>query len=192
MPKISRNPIIINDLIYVNASSIVKKAQEDDSMILRWYSNNEEIASMRCQIIGGHNPHTACFIFHSKAGPECIEIEITTIASNLGIGKVPFFVCPITKTRCRRLYLVAGRLASRLVIKGALYDSQVWSKKYRELNDMFGAAFLLDDLYDKVFVPYFKPTYRNAPTRSLNRITRKIANLEGRLQDEVTEEFLRF
>jgi hypothetical protein len=192
MPKQKRNPIIINDLIYVNASSIIKKAKEDDTMTLRWYSNNEEIASMRCQIIGEYNPHKACFIFHSKAGQQCIEVKITTTTSNLGIGTVPFFVCPITRTRCRKLYLIAGRLASRLAIKGALYESQVWSKKYRELNDTYGAAFLLDELYDQVFVPYFKPTYRDSPTRSLNRITRKIANFEGRLQDEVLEEFLRF
>mgnify|MGYP000176646934 CR=1 FL=1 len=192
MPRKSRHPVIINDLIYVNASSIVKKAQEDDSMTIRWYSNYEEIASMRCHIIGEYNPHTACFTFHSKAGPQRIEVEISTITSNLGIGKIPFFVCPITKSRCRKLYLIAGRLASRLAIRGALYDSQVWSKKYRELNDTYGAAFLLDELYDQVFVPYFKPTYRDSPTRSLNRITRKIANFEGRLQDEVLEEFLRF
>jgi hypothetical protein len=177
MPRISRHPVIINDLIYVNASSIVKKAQEDDSMTLRWYSNNEEIASMRCQIIEEYNPHMACFTFRSKAGPQRIEVEITTIISNLGIGKVPFFVCPITKTRCRKLYLIGGRLASRSAIKGALYDSQVWSKKYRELNDTFGKAFQLDDLYDKMYAPNFKKFYRGEPTSNYSKIMRKIVSL---------------
>ena len=68
---------------------------------------------------------------------------------------------------------------SRLAIKGALYDCQVWSKKYRELNDTFGKTFLLDELYELMYASNFKKTYRTKPTSNYTRLIKQIINIES-------------
>ena len=179
MPRESRHPVILNELLTIKASSIMSKAKDGPSMILRWYSRGEQVAGMRCLVEQKDGETLVHFMYHSNVGPEHIQIHISTTPSNLGIGLIPFFVCPITGQRSRKLYLIGGKLASRHAIKGALYDCKIWSKKYRELNKTFGKAFQLDGLYDKLHAPYFKQTYRGKATSTYNRLVDQINKIES-------------
>ena len=61
-----------------------------------------------------------------------------------------------------------------------LRGTQIWSKNYRELNDTYGAAFLLDELYEKMYAPNFKKAYRGKPTWIYQNLMKKINDIEGR------------
>lgn len=190
MGKLTRNLVVIDKLLSINASSIAQKAKEDQSMILRWYSGRDQVAGMRCEVKEQDGQLIAFFMYYSNAGPEHITIEITTTASNLGIGRIPFFVCPISGQRCRKLYLINGKLLSSAAIKGALYDCQTLSKKYRALMLAFDRPFQLDKLNKRVESPYFKPIYRGHPTSTLKHIAQKIATLQQCSSSDILKEIL--
>lgn len=67
------------------------------------------------------------------------KIELDFIPSNLGIGEVPFFLCPKTGNRCRILYKAYG---SRIwksrdaYTKTIFYESQTGSR-YSKYNDEY-------------------------------------------------------
>jgi hypothetical protein len=48
------------------------------------------------------------------------------------------------------------------------------------LNDTYGAAFLLDELYEKMYAPNFKKAYRGKPTWIYQNLMKKINDIEGR------------
>lgn len=60
-------------------------------------------------------------------------IGITVIKSNLGKGEVPYFICPVTNTKCRILYLSYETLmfCSRKAFgKKFFYECQIQSKRW--------------------------------------------------------------
>ena len=178
MPRKSRHPIILDDLLSFSASSIVQKSKEDSSLLLRWYTNGELTAGIHCEVEKQKDTLVAHFKYHTQNDPTHLSVKITTTASNLGIGRIPFFVCPISGKRCRKLFLIQGHLISGSAIKEALYDTQTRSKKYRTLLPLFERPFQLEKLQKQIHSPYFKPMYRSKPTRTLRHIAEKIANLQ--------------
>jgi len=70
----------------------------------------------------------------------CYDINLSYYPSNLGIGEVGYFLCPITKKKCRTLYFVDGYFVSRYCFKG-IYECQTYSKQYRQIKKMFDAVF---------------------------------------------------
>ena len=60
-------------------------------------------------------------------------IETVTTPSNLGRGRVRYFVCPMTGHNCRTLYWYGGRWGSRHACPEALYVCQTRSKLARQV-----------------------------------------------------------
>ncbi|MDB9963711.1 hypothetical protein OAD50_01370 [Vicingaceae bacterium] len=189
MPRKKSYPVLINDLLRINVASILNQAKPNEIMLISWSENDEVIASLKYyKSIQGCD--YVYFYYCYKGDSFSCQIGLTYTTSNLGIGKIPFFVCPVTLAKCRRLYLFQGRLVSRNAIRFCLYESQTWSKTIRRLYNTFGEDFLLDELYDQIYQPYFKKTYRAKPTQLLLKISQKIAILEHRNQDEVLKDIL--
>jgi len=46
-----------------------------------------------------------------------------------------------------------------------MYESQIQSKKYRQLDKTLGAYFRTDDLYSQLYQKHFKKTYAGKPTK---------------------------
>jgi len=177
MPRNSRNPVILDDLLQVSVSFLLQEGDPDQIMILKWHNDQIEIASMTYRIVESVGFHSICFTYLYSGESKHVEIELVSKPSNLGRGQVHFFVCPITSKYCRKLYLFQGYLTSRLAIPGGLYDSQVWSKQYRRFNNTFGRIFQLQKLNEKLCSPHFKMEYRGKPTKSFLRLTSKIDNI---------------
>lgn len=68
--------------------------------------------------------------------PKRYKVKLTTMNSNIGGGKIWFFVCPFTNKRCRKLYLGSDYFAHRTAYTG-MYSSQTESKFYRRLSKIF-------------------------------------------------------
>jgi hypothetical protein len=84
------------------------------------------------------------------------KVNIVTMPSNLGKGNVLYFICPLTNQRCRKLHLINGKFMHRSTLSNPLYSKQIESKRWRELNKLFGAPFELEKLYDKLWSKGFK------------------------------------
>ena len=110
--------------------------------------------------------------------------QIVTKLSNLGKGVVRFFVCPVTRTLCRKLRLYGNRFVSGRAMRGALYNSQAASKHERLLPRGWASS---------DFIPvkrYGKPCYRNRMTPYGRRLMRYEAIVE-RCQVMAAEWWLR-
>ncbi|WP_299465389.1 hypothetical protein [uncultured Microscilla sp.] len=102
------------------------------------------------------------------------KIDLVNIPSNLGKGKVWFFVCPVTGKHCRKLHYVNGYFMHRTAFKG-FYRGQIESKAsrwmYKAVNDMVkGQAAQKMILSGKVL-----GSYAGKPTKRYLRLQKQIA-----------------
>lgn len=102
------------------------------------------------------------------------KIELITKPSNLGKGRVWFFVCPQTGKHCRKLYFSNSYFLHRTAFKGLFYEKQIESKKMRNFRYLFGNDFLADEIYEQIYSKYFKKTYNGKPTKRYLRLKSKL------------------
>ncbi|CAM1366091.1 conserved hypothetical protein [Tenacibaculum litopenaei] len=107
------------------------------------------------------------------------KIHLVSMPSNLGKGLIWYFLCPQTKKRCRKLYLINGYFLHREAFNGCLYETQTLSKKYRKLDKTFGVYFRTDDLYSQLYKKHFKKTYAGKPTKKYLLIMEQIQKAES-------------
>jgi len=105
-------------------------------------------------------------------------IKLTPQKSNLNRGEIWLFVCPVTNKHCRILYLYNGMFMHREAIKDCMYESQTYSKYYRQMDKTLGAYFKIDKHYESLHKKHFKKTYAGKPTKRYARIKREIAKGE--------------
>jgi hypothetical protein len=104
---------------------------------------------------------------------QLIEQKITIVKkpSNLGKGELCFFECTQTHKLCRNLYFCNGLFLHREAAKGYLYESQTFSKKYRDIIKHLGNN---DSLYECLYKKHSKKHYRDKPTKRYLKLIRKI------------------
>src|SRR5690606_22140593 len=111
--------------------------------------------------------------------PRNYKVRLVFVPSNLGKGRIWYFLCPHTGKRCRKLYSIGGYFLHREAFNGCMYESQTQSKKYRQLDKTLGAYFKTDDLYSQLYQKYFKKTYAGKPTKKYLRIMEQIRKAEN-------------
>ena len=98
------------------------------------------------------------------------RIELVSVPSNLGKGSVFYFVCPVTRRRCRKLYLIGKYFLSRFAFPSALYTKQTQAKSWRHLSRAFDVLNLRDERIDFIAKRYAKTWYKGKPTKRFQRI----------------------
>ena len=99
---------------------------------------------------------------------ECLKTQrkylILLIAkpSNLGVGKLWFFVCPFTRKKARKLYLQNGIFRSRTAVRNGFYEQQIRSRKDRSMFSFLEIAWSEENEWKK----WGKKTYRGKPTKA--------------------------
>jgi len=111
--------------------------------------------------------------------PRNYKVGLVSIPSNLGKGEIWYFLCPRTNKRCRKLYLISGYFYHREAFSGCIYESQTWSKKYREMDRTYETIFRTERLYEQLYSKHFKMTYAGKPTKRYLRITSLIQKAES-------------
>lgn len=106
--------------------------------------------------------------------PRHYRVDMVSVPSNLGAGKVWYFVCPQTKRRCRVLYEVNGWFFHRAAFRGCFYEKQTYSKRDRLLDyTVFPRMSELSDRLDRC-----RKTYRQKPTRRYKSLIQRIEKCE--------------
>lgn len=106
------------------------------------------------------------------------NIPLIKAASNLGRGYVWYFLCPFTNKLCRKLYLYDDYFLHRSAING-YYEKQIQSKKYRDLERVYGPAFRVDKLYEELHSRHFRMFYNGKPTKRYLKIMGQLKAAEG-------------
>lgn len=92
--------------------------------------------------------------------------------SNLRKGKIWFFVCPKTGKLSRKLYCVQGMFLHREAFTGCMYETQTRSKKWRDMDSLYGACFAVEHCYNEIYRKHFKKHYGG-------KITKRYAKLKS-------------
>ena len=122
--------------------------------------------------------------------PRNYKVYLTSTPSNLNKGEIWYFICPQTKKRCRKLYLIGGYFLHREAFNGCMYETQTQSKKYRQLDKTLGAYFKIDNLYSELYKKNFKKTYAGKPTKRYLRIMEQIQKAESIPYHEIEQAML--
>ncbi|MBC3795175.1 hypothetical protein FH603_5710 [Spirosoma sp. LMG 31447] len=137
---------------------------------VRWTRNGETIGTISVTVdLLWDNCVELEYTYNSEEQMK-YKIELVQLPSNLGKGNVWYFVCPLTGKRCRTLYQVGRYFVSRKALQGALYESQTYSKQYRQIARVCGPYYKLREALEKLDKPYAKMFYRGKPTPIARRV----------------------
>ena len=121
-----------------------------------------------------------CFRYSYNGHFRKHSVAVRKADTNLGVGEMYWFVCPITDRLCRKLYFVGGLMMSWFALKKGRYPSQ-----YLTANEK---VHYRDRKYEQVPVrKYGKPYYRGKLTPYGKRLIRYNERYEanGEIIDEM-------
>lgn len=112
--------------------------------------------------------------YTSKGSPISYNVFLDRVKSNLGKGWIWYFICPMTRKRCRILYGIGHGFFHREAFKRCYYETQTYSRKSRALLKIVGRTFIAERAYDTIYKKNFKKFYANKPTRRYQKLLLKI------------------
>ncbi len=183
MPKLSTSPILYNEVLQIHTSKLkgwgYLNPEQLKSGTINWSSNGNPTGSISIKVNTKSEQPYIELDYKYKDEPRKYKVYLVSTPSNLNIGEICYFICPKTKKRCRKLYLIGGYFLHREAFKGCLYETQTQSKKYRQLDKTLGAYFKSDNLYSELYKKNFKKSYAGKPTKKYLRIMEQIHKAES-------------
>ena len=183
MPKPYTFPTLYNEALQLSISKLkgwgYLAPRQIKSGTINWSRDGTQTGSISITV------NTRCeqpyieLNYKYKDEPRKYKVYLTSTPSNLKKGVVWYFVCPVTKKRCRKLYLIDGYFLHREAFNGCMYETQTHSKKYRQMDKTLGAYFKSDNLYSELYKKNFKKTYAGKPTKRYLRIMKQIQKAES-------------
>ena len=183
MPKISTFPTLFENVLKLNLSKLQERIYleigQKNEGTLTWGRNGEETGSI--SIIVNLIRERPFIELDYKYGNENrnYKIPLVSIPSNLGKGKVFYFLCPITEKRCRILYCINGYFLHREAFEGCMYEKQRDSKEWRKQRKALERYYASDDIYKEIYSRHFKKYYKGKPTKRYLKLIQKIKLYEN-------------
>jgi len=183
MPKPHTFPTLYNEALQIHISKLKGWGYLNPGQIksgtLNWSRKGNPTGSISIQV-NTHSKQPYIELDYKYRGePRNYKVYLTSTPSNLNKGEIWYFICPQTKKRCRKLYLIGGYFLHREAFNGCMYETQTQSKKYRQLDKTLGAYFKSDALYRELYKKNFKKTYAGKPTKRYLRIIGQIQKVEN-------------
>lgn len=178
MPKPSTYPPLYNDALQLNIATLKEwgllAPNQIKSDTVTWWRNGNVRGKIKIAIDTTH--HQPFIVLDYKYGNEPRKYKVTLIAkeSNLGKGKIWYFICPQTGKLCRKLYSIDGYFYHRKAFTGCMYESQTQSKLYRSIDKTYGAFFKLDLLNSELRRKHAKQFYAGTPTKKYLKLIKEI------------------
>lgn len=180
MPRNSTFPTLYEDLKVISISFLNKHGylmpEQRKTGTLRWIRNGVEVSSISICV---DNDDFAPYLeleYLCRETPMNYRVQLVSILSNLGNGRIWYFICPHTGKRCRKLHLANKHFYHRTAYRGCMYEKQTQSKKSRYLDKLFGSYYKTDQLMEELHKKHFKWHYAGKPTKKYLRI---VEQLEG-------------
>ena len=193
MPKISTFPILYNEVLQLCITNIVKagclKSGDSYSGVSTWKRNSNKIGSISWVTNYITNSPFIDLKYSYNGEPVEYRVNLVSIPSNIGRGEIWYFVCPVTKKRCRKLYSIGGRFLHREAFKGCMYESQTYSHSNRNKLHLLSKFFGSDKVYEQIYKKNFKRTYAGKNTKRYEKYL-KIIEVSDSMFNPETERLL--
>ena len=183
MQKPHTFPTLYNEALQIHISKLkgwgYLNPEQIKSGTLNWSRNGNPTGSISIQANTHSEQPYIELDYKYRDEPRNYKVYLTSTPSNLNKGEIWYFICPQTKKRCRKLYLIGGYFLHREAFNGCMYETQTQSKTYRQLDKTLGAYFKSDNLYNELYKKNFKKTYAGKPTKRYLRIMEQIQKAES-------------
>ena len=165
MPRYS-SASLYEDTIKISFRELRKwgyfKKDSFKSGTLTWSRLGNSFVSINIAVCIREEPHVT-LSYNYGGEPRKYDISLVSLPSNLGKGKVWYFLCPHTGKRCRVLYSIEGYFLHREAPSSRIYESQTRSQFSRAMDKVFHPPYGKQKIHDELNRPYFKTHYAGRP-----------------------------
>lgn len=77
------------------------------------------------------------------------------------------------------MYLIGGYFLHREAFHGCMYETQTYTKKWRNIERIYGAYFDQDKYFSEINSKHFKKYYNGKPTKRYLKLLSKIKQVEN-------------
>lgn len=188
MPKPSTLPTLFDEVLQLNISKLKQwgylQPGQFKSGTLTWSSTRlggikEERGSISIRVNTDSPQPYVELDYKFRDEPRKYRVMLASLPSNLGKGRVWYFLCPSTNKRCRKLYSIGGYFLHREAFNGCMYESQTQTKKWREMEKVYGCYFDSDKCYTELYKKHFKKFYNGKPTKRYLKLMETIKQSES-------------
>jgi hypothetical protein len=179
MAKHPTYPVKLEDLLCLSIKDLNKGSlltSEYNSKSISWSTKDlftgKPVVAGSMDITVTLNDCDPYMLLEYETGSEAVneKIKLVSLKSNLGAGRIWYFICPATGKGCSKLHLYNGRFMHREAITSAMYENQTLSKKNRSaisfIDSIHKARKLRIALQDK----YAKIRYNGRFTKRMRRL----------------------
>lgn len=185
MPKFQTFPTLFDEILSIDISTLRKAGllmpKKCSRSQITWA--NKECISVIINM-NSLNPY-ANLEYDYKGEALSYEVKLVTIPSNLGKGLIWCFLCPFTLKRCKKLHFIKGQFKHRSALPNGMYRKQTHSKKWRQIEAIYGYHFDLDEFYKELHSKHFKTHYNGMPTKRYLKLAEKIVEGESIPYEEI-------
>jgi len=141
---------------------------------LKWSRRGQEIGSINASVDLRRSPVVFLSYTYNKEEQVKYKVNLVSVESNLGIGKIWYFICPHTGKRCRKLYSAGKYFLHRDAYPNAMYECQTYSKKGRMIDKVCKIMNGSEKLYSELYSKHFKTHYAGKPTKRYKQILNEL------------------
>ena len=192
MPKYSTYPTLLDEVKQISITKLKELGYfEPDSFKsgrLIWSRRGQEIGSINLSVNLRETPQAYLNYTVNQEEKISYNVKLTSTNSNLGIGKIWYFVCPHTGKRCRKLYGAGKYFLHRDAYPNAMYECQTYSKRGRQIDKVCKIMNGSDKLYEELYSKHFKTHYAGKPTKRYKQILSELEYIRQN-QDQALRTF---
>ncbi|MEN2282224.1 hypothetical protein AAGF08_08800 [Algoriphagus sp. SE2] len=183
MPKPHTFPTLFDNALQISISKLKEWGYLHPHQIMRgtitWSRNGNQTGSISINVNTEIDQQFVELEYKFNGKPRKYKVRLVSMRSNLGKGRIWFFLCPQTKKRCRKLYSIGGYFFHREAFRGCMYEAQTQSKKYRQIEKRLKPYFQSEQLYEQLYKKHNKKTYAGKPTKKFLRLKEQIEKAES-------------
>ncbi|TXD48134.1 hypothetical protein [Polaribacter sp. IC063] len=183
MPKNYTFPYLFDESKSLSITDLKKmryfKKNKTIGGTINWKRGSENTGSIGVKVTMSENDNYIDLNYTCNKQDYNYRVFVVSVKSNLNKGEILYFKCKFTGMRCRKLYLINGRFQHRTAIKKAMYSTQTKSKKWREIERVFGSYFDKDKFYAELYSKHFRKSYNGKPTKKYLKLMQKIKKVNS-------------
>jgi len=183
MPKFPTFPYLFDEANCITIAKLKQwnylKKDSWKSGTITWSRNGTETGSINISVRMFKDENVLTVNYKCNKTDHNYNIHLEAIPSNLGKGEVWYFICPFTGKRCRKLHLIKEKFMHRSALASGMYSKQTHSKKWRQMEKVYGSYFDRDKLYEELYSKNFTKYYNGKPTKRYLRILTELKKTDA-------------
>lgn len=136
MPKEYTFPVLYDEVLQINIADLKKWGYLTPNRIqagsINWKRHGKVSSSVGLKSNTVVDDPYVELSYSYSGQNRAYYVKFVHLPSNLGKGKIWYFLCPSTQKRCRKLYFIGGYFLHREAFSEGMYTCQTWSKNVRE------------------------------------------------------------